>query len=218
MKKAQPPSCRTCYDENMSHKKTKILFIIIVSLVVLATVSYATYTLFFTSKPVTEHLAKFTLDPAAISEWTSSGTNHSKNDIPATSETEADDIPDADSIIHLKDQQDPDGCFVIYSYWKKSANVEDLLKDSITRANEQSNPFYTPVTVTPIAMQSSSGPVSYEFHQYSIDGPNSETSMRGTAFGFAKVSSGYLDIRATCLTEDKLTRVLPVLSAVRFEE
>lgn len=197
----------------------KLIFIIIVAIFVILVGAASAYLIFqpFKSKEVsTTDTSTFSFDAAALPEWASGGTNHiTAEDI--KSNQEGSRIPTANTIIHLKDMNDPSNCFVILSYKTDNKNPASELATFNKPATSTSDLSYREIATKPITMKTSEGNKSYQLHQYSIEGDPKASMLRATEYGYFSIGDGYMDIRGNCTTTDQLAKTLLVLNSASFQ-
>lgn len=199
------------------HPKVAIGIVVLVLGVASLTVVYLMITHNKTPANITSNTSTFAFDGAQLPGWESGGTNHITADERAQYKgTES--LPEADTIIHLKDVTDPSNCFVYLDYMtdKKdpAAKINDFAKQS---TGSDSDLTYREVGTPQITMQTSEGDKKFVLHQYAIEGDPKTSMLRATEYGFFSVGDGYMDIRGNCTSTDQLSTTIPVLTAVSFK-
>ena len=200
-----------------THVKLSLILIALFVLVVagLLTGYYFSQNKKMVDKPTT-NTSTFSFSAAALPEWASGGTNHiTADDI--KSNQEGSSIPTANTIIHLKDMNDPSNCFVILSYKTDNKNPASELDTFNKPATSTTDLSYREIAAKPITMKTSEGDKSYQLHQYSIEGDPKTSMLRATEYGYFSIGDGYMDIRGNCTTTEQLAKTLPVLNSASFQ-
>ena len=128
--------------------------------------------------------------------------------------------PSNDTSMALFSQAREDGtspCFVSVEY--RSGSVDSSLeinktKDSLTKDG------YTATSHEPrvVNMQTGSGELQYELHQYKVESPSGSVEVYGgQQLAYHQLTEGHLKVIGNCETSEQLAMTIPALEAIRLE-